>query len=59
MYLVLRVELRGSVADLGSQGIKDLQVILGFQDQKVSTDAACIWEYQTVSFKNLSFFPSL
>lgn len=34
MYLVLRVELRESVADLGSQGIKGLQVILGFQDQK-------------------------
>lgn len=48
MYLVLRVELWESVADLDFQVIKGLQVILDFQDQKVSTDIACIWEYQTV-----------
>jgi len=49
MYLVLRVEPWESVADLDSQVIKGLQVILDFQDRKVSTDTACIWEYQTVS----------
>lgn len=45
MCLVLRVEPRESVADLDSQVIKGLQVILDFQDQKVSPVAACIWEY--------------
>lgn len=53
MYLVLRVEPWESVADLDSQVIKGLQVILDFQDQKVSTDTACIWEYQTVSHSKI------
>lgn len=44
MYLVLRVEPWGSMADLDFQVIKGLQVILDFQDQKVSTDTACVWE---------------
>lgn len=48
MCLVLRVEPWESVADLDSQEIKALQVILDFQDQKVSTDTASVWEYQTV-----------
>lgn len=59
MCLVLRVEPRESVADLDSQVIKGLQVILDFQDQKVSPVAACIWEYQMVSLKNLSSLPCL
>lgn len=59
MYLVLKVEPWESVADLDFQVIKGLQVIMDFQDQKVSTDTACVWEYQTFSFKDPSSFQSL
>lgn len=57
MSLVLRVEPWESVADLDFQVIKGLQVILDFQDQKVSTGIACIWEYQTVFLQIAFLFP--
>lgn len=43
MYLVLRVELWESVADLDFQVIKGLQVILDFQDQKGWMEDQASW----------------